>query len=89
MLAQKLALELFEDEALAAPLLQAEALGADGELLSRWTFTPEETQVLEGSQVNFITRAPAPEGVAEVALSFAPNKSVVSDLLPGKKMYHG
>lgn len=63
--------------AVDAPLLQAEALGPRGELLSRWTFTPAETQVLPGEAVTFQTRAEAPEGVAEVALSFAPTKTVV------------
>lgn len=67
-----------------APLLQAEALGPRGELLSRWTFAPAETQVAAGAAVTFQTRAPAPEGVAEVALSFAPTKTAVSDLLPGR-----
>lgn len=67
-----------------APLLQAEALGPRGELLSRWTFAPSETQVAAGGAVAFVTRAPAPEGVAEVALSFAPTKTAVSDLLPGR-----
>lgn len=72
-------------EAVAAPLLQAEALGPRGELLSRWTFSADETEVLEGGAVAFITRAPAPDGVAEVALSFAPAKSPVSELLPGRQ----
>ncbi len=70
--------------AVDAPLLQAEALGPRGELLSRWTFAPSETQVEAGGAVAFVTRAPAPEGVAEVALSFAPTKTAVSDLLPGR-----
>lgn len=69
------------DEAVTAPLLQAEALGPRGELLARWTFTAEETEVDEGGAVNFMTRAPAPDGVAEVALSFAPSKSVLDSLL--------
>ena len=64
-----------------APLLQAEALGARGELLSRWTFNANESEVLEGASVDFITRAPAPEGVAEVALSFAPPRGAVGDFL--------
>ena len=72
------------DEAVAAPLLQAEALGPRGELLSRWTFSPNDTEVLEGATIDFITRAPAPDGVAEVALSFAPTKSPVSELLSGR-----
>lgn len=73
------------DEPVDAPLLQAEALGPRGELLSRWTFSPNDEEVLEGATIEFITRAPAPEGVAEVALSFAPARSPVSDLLPGSE----
>lgn len=65
-----------------APLLQAEALGARGELLARWTFAASETQVGQGEMVDFVTRAPAPEGVAEVALSFAPERSVIDNILP-------
>lgn len=65
----------------AAPLLQAEALGARGELLARWTFSANEKEVAEGAAVNFMTRMPAPEGVSEVALSFAPTKSVLDSLL--------
>jgi len=65
------------------PLLQAEALGPRGELLSRWTFSAEAVEVIQGGAVDFVTRAPAPDGVAEVALSFAPAKSAVTKLLPG------
>lgn len=65
-----------------APLLQAEALGARGELLSRWTFSASEVAVGQGESIEFVTRAPAPEGVAEVALSFAPAQSAASGLLP-------
>ena len=54
------------------PLLQAEALGAQGELLARWTFSASQSQLLAGGYSDFITRAPAPDGVVEVALSFAP-----------------
>lgn len=57
---------------LPAPLIQAEALGPRGELLSRWTFRLDEETVAEGALAPFSTRAPAPEGVVEVALSFAP-----------------
>jgi predicted Zn finger-like uncharacterized protein len=57
------------------PLMQAEALGAKGELLSRWTFEADAKEILEGASAEFMTRAPAPEGVVEVALSFAPEKS--------------
>ena len=73
------------DKPVAAPLLQAEALGSRGELLSRWTFSPTDPEVLEGATIDFITRAPAPDGVAEVALSFAPTKSPVSELLSGRE----
>ncbi|MEO1135888.1 MAG: zinc-ribbon domain-containing protein [Pseudomonadota bacterium] len=65
-----------------APLLQAEALGARGELLARWTFAATQTDVGQGEMVDFLTRAPAPEGVAEVALSFAPEPSVLDTILP-------
>ena len=67
------------EDAVAAPLLQAEALGPRGELLSRWTFKPEAADVASGGSIDFITRAPAPDGVSEVALSFAPAKSVAGD----------
>ncbi len=70
--------------AVDAPLLQAEALGPRGELLSRWTFNASDPAVAVGGSVEFVTRAPAPDGVAEVALSFAPAKSAVSDLLSGR-----
>ena len=63
-----------------APLLQAEALDAHGRLLSRWTFKPENTQIEAASPTPFVTRAPAPDGVAEVALSFAPANASVSEL---------
>ncbi len=64
------------EEAVSPPLLQAEALGPDGELLSRWTFSVSEADVLAGGLAPFITRAPAPNGVVEVALSFAPASPV-------------
>lgn len=67
------------------PLLQAEALGPRGELLARWTFNAQEADVATGASVEFTTRAPAPEGVAEVALSFAPEKSVIESLMPTSK----
>lgn len=71
-----------ESEAgIATPLLQAEALGANGELLARWTFTASQLDVDQGETVDFVTRAPAPDGVTEVALSFAPDKSVLDSLL--------
>jgi len=70
--------------AVDAPLLQAEALGPRGELLSRWTFKANDPAVAVGGSVEFVTRAPAPDGVVEVALSFAPAKSAVSGLLSGR-----
>jgi len=64
------------DASIAPPLLQAEALGPRGELLARWTFSASEPEVLPGGAAGFITRAPAPDGVVEVALSFAPANPV-------------
>ena len=72
------------EDAMNAPLLQAEALGARGELLSRWTFTPAEPTVDGNASVDFATRNAAPEGVAEVALSFAPAETAVSRLMSEK-----
>lgn len=65
---------------LDAPLLQAEALGPRGELLSRWTFQPDQSTVAGSDKVEFVTRAAAPEGVSEVALSFAPAETAVTAL---------
>ncbi|MEM8772077.1 MAG: zinc-ribbon domain-containing protein [Pseudomonadota bacterium] len=70
------------DEAVDAPLLQAEALGPRGELLSRWTFTPAEPTVGAKGVVTFITRNEAPEGVSEVALSLAPAGSAAGAISP-------
>lgn len=67
----------------AAPLLQAEALGPQGELLARWTFSANESDISAAGRVAFSTRAPAPDGVSEVALSFAPTKTAVSGLISG------
>ncbi len=64
-------------DALNAPLLQAEALGPRGELLARWTFKPEEPAIAGGNVVQFTTRNAAPDGVVEVALSFAPAQGAV------------
>lgn len=66
------------------PLLQAEALDQDGAVIARWTFPARETTVRTGESVDFSTRAPAPDGVSEVLLSFAPADGVkvsVGDLL--------
>lgn len=79
--------ELKNDGAAPAktPLMQAEAFGAHGELLSRWTFKLDEADVPAGQSAAFSTRAPAPDGVAEVSLSFAPaapaHKTAIGDLL--------
>jgi predicted Zn finger-like uncharacterized protein len=62
--------------AVSAPMLQAEAVGADGKILSRWTFSAREGEVAPGESVDFSTRAGAPEGVSEVLLSFAPAEGV-------------
>lgn len=62
---------------LSPPLMQAEALGPRGELLSRWTFALDVETIAPGASAAFVTRAPAPEGVVEVALTFAPEKTRV------------
>ncbi len=60
----------------APPMLQAEALSENGELLSRWTFSARAEKIRAGAFADFSTRAPAPDGVAEVLLSFAPAEGV-------------
>ncbi len=68
----------------APPMLLAEALGSNGEVLSRWTFAANADRVRSGQSADFSTRAPAPDGVSEVILSFAPAEGVkvsVGDLL--------
>lgn len=77
---------LKNDEAgdVTPPMLLAEALGPDGDVLSRWTFAARAERVRAGQYADFSTRAPAPEGVSEVVLSFAPAEGVkvsVGDLL--------
>ncbi len=62
--------------AVSAPLLQAEAVGAEGQILSRWTFSPREGEVRGGETIGFSTRTTAPDGVSEVLLSFAPAEGV-------------
>lgn len=57
-----------------APKLQAEALDANGALLSRWVFEAREDVVGPSKTIDFFTRAAAPEGVKEVTLSFAPEE---------------
>lgn len=70
--------------AVTAPALQAEAVGSEGQILSRWTFAAREGEVRAGETIDFSTRTPAPDGVSEVFLSFAPAEGVkvsVGDLL--------
>ncbi len=59
-----------------APMLQAEAVGADGKILSLWTFSAREGEVGPGESIDFSTRTAAPDGVREVLLSFAPAEGV-------------
>ncbi len=59
----------------SSPQLQAEALGPDGALLSRWLFEIRDGVVRRGESVDFTTRSPAPEGVAEVVISIAPSQT--------------
>ncbi len=66
------------ENVLDAPLLQAEALGPRGELLARWTFKSDEPTVDGGGVTPFTTRNTAPDGVVEVALSFAPAQRTVA-----------
>ena len=61
------------------PLLQAEALDVHGKLLAGWTFSPDGDYVTGNGVVGFSTRAPAPEGITEVVLSFAPETSKTRD----------
>ncbi|MEM6413788.1 MAG: zinc-ribbon domain-containing protein [Pseudomonadota bacterium] len=63
-------------KAISPPKLQAEALDRNGALLSRWTFTARSETIAANGTVSFETRAPAPEGVAEVALTFVPTEGV-------------
>jgi predicted Zn finger-like uncharacterized protein len=62
--------------AVSAPMLQAEAVGADGKILSRWTFSARSGEVAPGETVDFSTRTAVPDGVSEVLLSFAPAEGV-------------
>lgn len=67
------------EKPIAPPLLQAEALDIHGRLLSRWTFNPDQPLVKGADFVSFKTRSSAPEGIVEVVLSFAPEKSKTSN----------
>ncbi len=60
------------EEVLPAPLMQAEALASDGALLARWTFDAAAEEIAPGASADFMTRAVAPQGVAEIILTFAP-----------------
>jgi len=64
------------ETAVNAPMLQAEAVGAEGQILSRWTFSARAGEVRGGETIDFSTRTPAPEGISEVLLSFAPAEGV-------------
>ena len=70
--------EIYNDgkETLPAPLMQAEALDARGALLSRWTFEIDVSEIEAEERASFMTRSPAPEGVAEIALTFAPEPTI-------------
>ncbi len=70
--------EVFNDseETLPAPLMQAEALDAKGALLSRWTFEMDVSEINANGRAPFMTRSPAPEGVTEIALTFAPKPTI-------------
>ncbi len=63
-------------DAVSTPMLQAEAVGADGKILSRWTFSAREGALGPGESAEFSTRTAAPDGVSEVLLSFAPAEGV-------------
>ena len=54
-----------------APQMIAEALAADGEILSRWSFDLNVGEIDGDGRVNFNTRNAAPKGVAEIVLTFA------------------
>lgn len=62
------------DKSISPPLLQAEAVDVHGKLLASWTFSPDEAIVAGNGMVSFSTKAPAPDGIVEVVLSFAPEK---------------
>ncbi len=62
------------DKVLPAPRMQAEAFDEDGALLARWTFDVGAAEIAAQGTAEFQTRARAPEGVAEIALTFAPEE---------------
>lgn len=64
--------------AATAPALRAQALGPNGETLSTWTFEVPGGRIEKNGVAEFTTRAEAPDGVAEVALSFAAPSGDVS-----------
>lgn len=60
------------------PAMRAEALGPNGETLKTWTFEVPGGRIDKNGVAEFSTRAQAPDGVVEVALSFVPPSSDVS-----------
>ncbi len=60
------------DTALAAPMLRAEAYDARNVLLAAWEFAPQSRQLLPMMETPFLSRAPAPDGVARVKLTLVP-----------------
>jgi predicted Zn finger-like uncharacterized protein len=57
---------------LAAPMLRAEAYDARNVLLAAWEFAPQSRQLQPMMETPFLSRAPAPEGVARVKLTLVP-----------------
>ncbi len=57
---------------LAAPMLRAEAYDARNVLLAAWEFAPQTRQLLPMMETPFLSRAPAPDGVARVKLTLVP-----------------
>lgn len=59
------------DVTLPTPVMVAEALDANGVLLSQWTFNLDVSEIGPNGGANFSTRSTAPDGVAEIALTFS------------------
>ena len=57
------------------PLLLAEVLDGRGKLLASWTFAADPISIAPGQHIAFTTRYPAPDGLTDVVLSLAPEKS--------------
>lgn len=66
------------ETAATPPALRADALGPNGETLKTWTFEVPGGRIEKNGVAEFSTRAQAPDGVVEVALSFAPQTGEVS-----------